>query len=77
MSEIVIRIGYNYQEMGEIAIRIIDSYQEKNEIVRLGNGIVTLGNVYGIDQGQPYERLYKINKNLTKDYKKPPIYQFL
>ncbi len=44
---------------------------------RLGNEIVTLGNVSGIDQGQQYERLYKINKNLTKDYKKPPIYPFL
>jgi len=34
--------------MGEIAIRIINSYEEKNEGVRLGNEVVTLGNVFGI-----------------------------
>ncbi len=34
--------------MSEIVIRIKDSYEEKNEVVRLGNEVVTLGNVFGI-----------------------------
>jgi hypothetical protein len=47
-----------------------DSYYERSEVVRLEN-------VSKIVRGQLYKRLCKINKEPKKDYKKPPIYQFL
>jgi hypothetical protein len=45
--------------------------------MRLGNEIIILGDVLEIVQGKPYERLCKINKEPSKIYRKPPIYQFL
>jgi hypothetical protein len=39
--------------------------------------VIIFENVSRIVQGQPCERLCKTNKELTKDYKKPPIYYFL
>ncbi len=50
--------------------RIRDSYQE-------GSEVVIFGDEFGIVQGQPYEGLCKINKEPMKNYRKPPIYQFL
>ncbi len=76
-DEIIIRIKNNYQEMNEVSIRIKGSYYEGSEVVRLGIEVVTLENVSRIVLGQPYKGIRKINKELMKDYKKPPIYRFL
>jgi hypothetical protein len=72
------------KERGEIVIRIIDnyyeekksSYKEGSEVIRLGNEEIKFGNVLKNFQGQPYEGLCKIKKEPTKDYYKPPTYQF-
>jgi hypothetical protein len=46
-------------------------------MIRIENEIVIFENVFKIIQGWSYERLCKINKELTQNHKKPLIYQFL
>jgi len=62
-GEIVIRIRYGYlrKEWGSYKI----SYLERREVV-------IFENVFGIIQRRPYEGLCKINKEPTKDSRKPP-----